>query len=165
NTKVADIQATSINACINTLNRHLNQYSQILDGKLKDIAEQGKAEVCGSDSLSLDKVKLIFNLPILNIENPTGLLKTVFFYNVLFLGLRGGEHYILKFNDFKVKVNGSGIEVCIPKSKTNQHDIEGDTGDILKIQIISVYEKYFANRLVNASPYFYLQELNLQIKM
>ncbi|GET52173.1 hypothetical protein GLOIN_2v1768727 [Rhizophagus irregularis DAOM 181602=DAOM 197198] len=138
---------------------------QILDGKLKDIAEQGKAEVCGSDSLSLDKVKLIFNLPILNIENPTGLLKTVFFYNVLFLGLRGGEHYILKFNDFKVKVNGSGIEVCIPKSKTNQHDIEGDTGDILKIQIISVYEKYFANRLVNASPYFYLQELNLQIKM
>ena len=91
---------------------------QILNSKLKDIAEQKKAEVCGSDLLSLDKVKLIFNSPILNIENSTGLLKTVFFYNALFLGLRGGEHYILKLNNFKAKVNGSGIKICIPKSKT-----------------------------------------------
>ncbi|CAB4494787.1 unnamed protein product [Rhizophagus irregularis] len=144
-----DYKATSINACIDALNRHLNQYSvirpldlkdrrmfpdlwQILDGKLKDIAKQGKAEVCGSDSLSLDEVKLIFNSPILNIESPTA------------------------------KVDGSGIEVCIPRSKTNQRGMEGGTGDILKIpnhpQIISVYEKYFANRPVNASPHFYLQE-------
>ncbi|PKK78182.1 hypothetical protein RhiirC2_835244, partial [Rhizophagus irregularis] len=107
-----DYKATSINACIDALNRHLNQYSvirpldlkdrrmfpslwQILDGKLKDITEQGKGEIKGSDSLSLDEVKLMFNSPILSTDTPTGLLKTVFFYNALFLGLRGGEHYIL----------------------------------------------------------------------
>ncbi|CAB5388505.1 unnamed protein product [Rhizophagus irregularis] len=138
-----DYKATSINACIDALNRHLNQYSvirpldlkdrrmfpslwQILDGKLKDITEQGKGEIKGSDSLSLDEVKLMFNSPILSTDTPTGLLKTVFFYNALFLGLRGG------------------------------------VGDTLKIpshpQIISVYEKYFAKRPVNANPQFYLQE-------
>ncbi len=58
---------------------------QILDGKLKDITEQGKEEIKESDSLSLDKVKIIFNSPILDINTPTGLLKTIFFYNALFL--------------------------------------------------------------------------------
>ncbi|PKC56734.1 hypothetical protein RhiirA1_401910 [Rhizophagus irregularis] len=132
-----DYKATSINACIDALNRHLNQYSVIRPLDLKD--RRMFPDLC-----------------------PTGLLKTVFFYNALFLGLRGGEHYILKFNDFKAKVDGSGIEVCIPRSKTNQCGMEGGTGDILKIpnhpQIISVYEKYFANHPVNASPHFYLQE-------
>ncbi|PKK56342.1 hypothetical protein RhiirC2_800224 [Rhizophagus irregularis] len=40
--------------------------------------------------------------------------------------------------------------------------MEGGVGDTLKIpshpQIISVYEKYFAKRPVNANPQFYLQE-------
>ena len=80
----------------------------------------------------------------------------------MFLGLRGGEHCILKFNDFKAKVDGSGIEVCIPRSKTNQRGMKGGVGDILKIpnhpQIISVYEKYFTKRPVNANSQFYLQE-------
>lgn len=174
-----EYKVTSVNACIDALNRHLNQYSiirpldlkdrrmfpdlwQILDGKLKDITEQGKGEIKGSDSLSLDEVKLIFNSPILDINTPTGLLKTIFFYNALFLGLRGGEHYMLKFNDFKVKSNESGIEVCISRSKTNQRGMEGGLEDILKIpnhpQIISIYEKYFTKRPVNAKPHFYLQE-------
>ncbi|CAB4431817.1 unnamed protein product [Rhizophagus irregularis] len=50
-----DYKATSINDCIDALNRHLNQYSvirqtdvpslwQILDGKLKVITEQGGKE-------------------------------------------------------------------------------------------------------------------------
>ncbi|CAB5363749.1 unnamed protein product [Rhizophagus irregularis] len=60
------------------------------------------------------------------------------------------------------KVDGSGIDVCIPRSKTNQRGMEGGVGDTLKIpshpQIISVYEKYFAKRPVNANPQFYLQE-------
>ncbi|PKK58357.1 hypothetical protein RhiirC2_796444 [Rhizophagus irregularis] len=144
-----DYKATSINACIDALNRHLNQYSvirpldlkdrrmfpslwQILDGKLKDITEQGKGEIKGSDSLSLDEVKLMFNSPILSTDTPTA------------------------------KVDGSGIDVCIPRSKTNQRGMEGGVGDTLKIpshpQIISVYEKYFAKRPVNANPQFYLQE-------
>ncbi|CAB5383882.1 unnamed protein product [Rhizophagus irregularis] len=93
-----DYKATSINACIDALNRHLNQYS------------------------------------------------------------RWGALYI----DFKAKVDGSGIDVCIPRSKTNQRGMEGGVGDTLKIpshpQIISVYEKYFAKRPVNANPQFYLQE-------
>jgi len=67
---------------------------------------------------------------------------------------------MLKFNDFKVKSNGSGIEVCISRSKTNQHGMEGGLGDILKIsnhpQIISIYEKYFTKHSVNAKPHFYL---------
>jgi hypothetical protein len=58
---------------------------QILDGKFKNVVKQEKAEVCGSDSLSLNEVKLIFNSSILNIKNPTGLLKTVFFIMHYFL--------------------------------------------------------------------------------
>ncbi|GBB94072.1 hypothetical protein RclHR1_22890001 [Rhizophagus clarus] len=174
-----DYKSTSVNTCIDALNRHLNQHLvirpldlkdrqmfsdlwQILDGKLKDIAEQEKGEISGSDSLFLDEVKLIFNSSILNIDTPIGLLKTVFFYNALFLRLRSREHYILKFNNFKVKVDGSRIEVYIPRSKTNQRDIEGGVDDILKIlnhsQIISVYKKYFTKCPVNANPHFYLQE-------
>ncbi|GBB89652.1 hypothetical protein RclHR1_16400004 [Rhizophagus clarus] len=97
-----DYKSTSVNACINALNRHLNQHSvirpldlkgrqmfsdlwQMLDGKLKDIAEQEKREISESDLLSLDEVKLIFNSSILNIDTPIGLLKTVFFTIYYFL--------------------------------------------------------------------------------
>ncbi|PKY55488.1 hypothetical protein RhiirA4_474978 [Rhizophagus irregularis] len=65
----------------------------------------------------------MLNSPILSTDTLTCLLKTDFFYNALFLGLRGGEHYVLKFNDFKAKIDGSGIEICIPRSKINQRGI------------------------------------------
>ncbi len=53
---------------------------------------------------------------------------------------------MLKFNDFKVKSNGSGIEVCISRSKTNQRGMEGGLG---KFQIILKLYLFMKNILQN----------------
>ncbi|GBC54469.2 hypothetical protein GLOIN_2v1478488 [Rhizophagus irregularis DAOM 181602=DAOM 197198] len=63
----------------------------VLDGKMKHVAEQGKANVQGADGLSVEECKKILYSPVLNIDTPTGLLKKVFFLNALFLALRGGN--------------------------------------------------------------------------
>ncbi|GBC40240.2 hypothetical protein GLOIN_2v1478488 [Rhizophagus irregularis DAOM 181602=DAOM 197198] len=65
------------------------------DGKMKHVAEQGKANVQGADGLSVEECKKILYSPVLNIDTPTGLLKKVFFLNALFLALRG-ENMCLK---------------------------------------------------------------------
>ncbi|GBC01478.1 hypothetical protein RclHR1_00420040 [Rhizophagus clarus] len=103
---------------MHTLNRHLNIYSLlrpvdlldqkqfpdlhlILDGKLKELAELGKSVKNGSSPLTIEECQQILQSPIITRETPSKLLKRIFFYNALFLGLRGGEHYKLKFNHFQ----------------------------------------------------------------
>ena len=49
---------------------------------------------------------------------PERLLRRVFFHNAIILGLRGGEHSLIKTNDFKKHKDG-GFDMYIYHSKTN----------------------------------------------
>jgi hypothetical protein len=175
-----EYKARSILNAIHALNRHLNDLSSlspmdftsrkqfpmlydVLDGKMKHVAEQGKANVQGADALSVEECKKILYSPVLNIDTPTGLLKKVFFLNALFLALRGGEHYTLQYSHFKFRADGQGFDVNIPRSKTNQRGINGSLNDEkLRIpyhpMIMETYNKYFSKRPGNADKEFYLRE-------
>lgn len=91
----------------------------ILDGKMKHVAEQKKANVQGIDVLSVKRYKKILYSLALNIDTPTGLLKKVFFLNALFLPLRSNEHYFLQYSHFKFRTDGQSFDINIPQSKTN----------------------------------------------
>ncbi|GBC25868.2 hypothetical protein GLOIN_2v1478488 [Rhizophagus irregularis DAOM 181602=DAOM 197198] len=94
------------------------------DGKMKHVAEQGKANVQGADGLSVEECKKILYSPVLNIDTPTGLLKKVFFLNALFLALRGEyvseDDYIIynrwfqKFHVDNDQMEGSDVLEPLP---------------------------------------------------
>ncbi|GBC05859.1 hypothetical protein RclHR1_06480009 [Rhizophagus clarus] len=177
-----EYSTSSIINAMHALNRHLNMYSPlrpvdlldqkqfpdlhlILDGKLKELAELGKGVKNGSSPLTIEECQQILQSPILTQETPSGLLKRIFFYNALFLGLRGGEHYKLKFNHFQKRYDG-GYDVNITRSKTKQGGIEdpnNGSGDKLRIpghpSIIADYDLFFTKRPINAKENFYLQEI------
>ncbi|GBB86589.1 hypothetical protein RclHR1_00130030 [Rhizophagus clarus] len=177
-----EYSTSSIINAMHALNRHLNMYSPlrpvdlldqkqfpdlhlILDGKLKELAELGKGVKNGSSPLTIEECQQILQSPILTQETPSGLLKRIFFYNALFLGLHGGEHYKLKFNHFQKRYDG-GYDVNITRSKTKQGGIEdpnNGSGDKLRIpghpSIIADYDLFFTKRPINAKENFYLQEI------
>ncbi|GBB95050.1 hypothetical protein RclHR1_24670001 [Rhizophagus clarus] len=101
-------------------------------------------------------------------KDPINLLYRIFFFNAIFLGLRGGEHFNLQFQNFiRRKDKYDRFDDIIYKSKTNQHganDIESQ-GDKLYIpeipSIIEMYENYFAKCAIQADPHFYLKLYNI----
>jgi len=170
---------SSITSCINALNRWFNEHSiakglnlinreqfpdlyLIIDGKIKSLQDAGKGETKKSDGLEYEEVQIMFASPILSCETPQGLLKRIFLYNSILLGLRIGEHYKLKFHDFLPRHNNNGFDVVISRSKTNQRGIGGGSSEKLRIpyhpSIQADYELYFSKRPVKAKDNFYLQE-------
>ncbi|CAG8749185.1 975_t:CDS:1, partial [Funneliformis caledonium] len=111
-----EYHASSVNNCLYTLNRHLNEKStlpklinildkkvyyklwQVFNGKVKNLANQGLAEHTGSIGFTEEEILHIMNHPIMTGDTPTGLLYWVFFFNAILLGLRGGEHFNLQYN-------------------------------------------------------------------
>ncbi|RGB36747.1 hypothetical protein C1646_782911 [Rhizophagus diaphanus] len=160
---------SSITSCINALNG-LNLINReqfpdlyiIVDGKIKSLQDAGKGETKKSDGLEYEEVQIMFASPILSRETPQGLLKRIFLYNSILLGLRIGEHYKLKFHDFLFRHNNNGFDVVISWSKTNQRGIGGGSSEKLRISyhssIQADYELYFSKRPVKAKDNFYLQE-------
>ncbi|CAG8596643.1 3558_t:CDS:2 [Funneliformis mosseae] len=119
----------------------------ILDGKLKELAE---VDFAISYTYSRNAIKT---------------LKRIFFYNAIFLGLRGGEHYKLKFSHFHKKYDG-GYDVNITRSKIKQGGIEDpNNGSDDKLQIpdhpsiIADYDLFFIKCPVDVKENFYLQEI------
>ncbi|GES91206.1 hypothetical protein GLOIN_2v1779027 [Rhizophagus clarus] len=105
---------------MHTLNRHLNIYSLlrpvdlldqkqfpdlhlILDGKLKELAELGKSVKNGSSPLTIEECQQILQSPIITRETPSKLLKRIFFYNALFLGLRDHPGIIADYDLYFTK--------------------------------------------------------------
>ncbi|CAG8779205.1 2260_t:CDS:2, partial [Racocetra fulgida] len=138
---------------------------EILDGKIKDLSEKGYSETNGSDLLSIEEIQQILQHEATLKDTLNGLLNWVFFYNAIFLALRGGEHYTLMANHFQKRKDG-GFNVFIYKSKTNQRGLKNlDSADKISIptensEIIANYKKYFLNRPIDANPEFYLQPID-----
>ena len=91
---------------------------------------------------------------------PERLLRWIFFYNAIILGLRGSEHSLIKANNFKKRKN-RGFDVYIYHSKTNQRGLnDNGKAEILiipnQINVINDYESYFAKRPISADLQFYL---------
>jgi hypothetical protein len=170
---------SSITSCINSLNRWFNEFSVakglnllnreqfpdlylIIDGKLKSLQDAGKGEIKKSDGLEYEEIQAMFASPVLSRETPQGLLKRIFLYNSILLGLRVGEHYKLKFHDFLPRHNNNGFDVLIYRSKTNQRGVGGGSSEKLRIpynlSIQADYELYFSKRPAKARDNFYLQE-------
>ncbi|RIB21855.1 hypothetical protein C2G38_2175501 [Gigaspora rosea] len=135
----------SFRNCAAALWRHLNEkpmlpkqidllnpkafylFNETLNGKLKTLALKELGEHNGADSLTLQKVKAILSHPSLQKSTPEGLLKRIFFYNSIFLALRGGEHQTLQINNF-IKRHDGGIDAQLFNSKTNQHGLDNPKG-------------------------------------
>jgi hypothetical protein len=128
----------------------------ILNGKLKELAKVSKGIKKGSSALTIEECQQILQSSILTRETPLGLLKRNFFYNAIFLGLRGEEHYKLKFNHFHKKYN-EDYNINITRFKIKQggiKDLNNSSGNKLQIpnhpSIIADYDLFFIKRLVNA---------------
>ncbi|CAG8833899.1 33329_t:CDS:2, partial [Racocetra persica] len=110
---------------------------RILNGKIKMLSASGYRESNRSDTLTIDEVQQILSHSQISKHNPKGLLNRVFFFNVLCLGLRGGEHFLLELVSFKKK--------------------DTETFSISPIfDIVESYNTYIAKRLPNANSQFYL---------
>ncbi|CAB4467974.1 unnamed protein product [Rhizophagus irregularis] len=179
----SEYHVSSVNSCMFAINRHLNNKSvlskpinimdkdqyyklwQILNGKVKSLVSQGRGERNGADGFTEDDLLQILDYPAMSGNNPASLLYRIFFFNAIFLGLRGGEHFQ---NFIRRKDKYGGFDVIIYKSKTNQrgaNNIESQ-GDKLYIpeivpSIIEMYENYFTKRPTQADPHFYLKPCNI----
>ncbi|GES85691.1 zinc finger MYM-type protein 2-like [Rhizophagus clarus] len=182
----SEYHVSSVNSCMFAINRHLNNKSvlskpinimdkdqyyklwQILNGKVKSLVSQGRGERNGADGFTEDDLLQIFDHPAMSGNDPASLLYRIFFFNAIFLGLRGGEHFNLQLQNFiRRKDKYGGFDVIIYKSKTNQrgaNNIESQ-GDKLYIpeipSIIETYENYFTKRPTQADPHFYLKPCNI----
>ncbi|PKK64768.1 hypothetical protein RhiirC2_716046 [Rhizophagus irregularis] len=182
----SEYHVSSVNSCMFAINRHLNNKSvlskpinimdkdqyyklwQILNGKVKSLVSQGRGERNGADGFTEDDLLQILDHPAMSGNDPASLLYRIFFFNAIFLGLRGGEHFNLQLQNFiRRKDKYGGFDVIIYKSKTNQrgaNNIESQ-GDKLYIpeipSIIEMYENYFTKRPTQADPHFYLKPCNI----
>ncbi|CAB4398881.1 unnamed protein product [Rhizophagus irregularis] len=75
-------------------NKIYKQFWQVYSGKIKYLTDLGYGEKNGSNGLSNEEVQNILNHSLMDGSTPQSLLKKVFFYNAILLGLRGGEHFI-----------------------------------------------------------------------
>ncbi|GBC38325.2 zinc finger MYM-type protein 2-like [Rhizophagus irregularis DAOM 181602=DAOM 197198] len=153
---------SSIKAAVSAIYRYLNQNSvisncnlydnkiykqfwQVYSGKIKYLTDLGYGEKNGSNGLSNEEVQNILNHSLMDGSTPQSLLKKVFFYNAILLGLHGGEHFYLMAENFKKREDG-GFDILIYRSKTNQRVEIGNRGKADKLilpnnpDIIGVYE-------------------------
>ncbi|POG76607.1 hypothetical protein GLOIN_2v1768727 [Rhizophagus irregularis DAOM 181602=DAOM 197198] len=182
----SEYHVSSVNSCMFEINKHLNNKSviskpinimdkdqyyklwQILNGKVKSLVSQGRGERNGADGFTEDDLLQILDHPAMSGNDPASLLYRIFFFNAIFLGLRGGEHFNLQLQNFiRRKDKYGGFDVIIYKSKTNQHganniESQGDKLYIPEIpSIIEMYENYFTKRPTQADPHFYLKPCNI----
>jgi len=155
----------------NSVIKHVNIYdsnifnilSETASGKIKYLSDLGYGETKGSDGLSFTEIRQVLSHKFMDGSTPERLLRRVFFHNAIILGLRGGEHSLIRANNFK-KRNDGGFDVYIYRSKTNQRGLLSDHGKAEKLtipnraEIIGDYETYFAKRPAGADQQFYLQE-------
>jgi len=123
----------SIKAAIAAFYRHLNKNSTIkhvniydsnifttlsetANGKIKYLTDLGYGETKGFDGLSFEEIKQVLSHKFMDGSTSERLLRRVFFHNAIILGLRGGEHSLIKANNFKKHKDGGYIY----HSKTNQ---------------------------------------------
>ncbi|PKY62172.1 hypothetical protein RhiirA4_488201, partial [Rhizophagus irregularis] len=85
----------------------------------------GYGEAKGSDGLSFEEIQQILSHKLMDRSMPERLLRRVFFHNAIILGLRGGEHSLIKANNFKKRKDGE-YDVYIYRSKTNQQGLLND---------------------------------------
>ncbi|CAG8546444.1 16493_t:CDS:2, partial [Gigaspora rosea] len=70
------------------------------DRKVRYLAEKRLSKTKGSVGLNLEEINQILDHRSTSVGHLWGLLKCVFFSNAIFLGLQGGEHYLLKASSF-----------------------------------------------------------------
>ncbi|CAB4421260.1 unnamed protein product [Rhizophagus irregularis] len=141
---------SSITLCINALNCWFNKYSiakelnlinreqfpdlyLIIDGKIKSLQDASKGKIKKSDGLEYEEVQIMFASPILLRKIPQKLLKRIFLYNFILLGLKIGKYYKFKFHDLLLWYSNNGFDVVISQFKTNQHGIGEGSSEKLRI--------------------------------
>ncbi|CAB4430116.1 unnamed protein product [Rhizophagus irregularis] len=102
------------------------------DGKMKYVAEQGKANVQGV----VEECKKIQYSPALNIDTPTGLLKKA-----------NGQGFDVNIPQSKTNQRGINGSLNDEKLRIPYHPM-----------IMETYNKYFSKRPGNADKEFYLRE-------
>lgn len=93
----------------NSIIKHVNIYdtniftnlSETVSGKIKYLSDLGYGEAKGSDGLSFEEIQQILSHKLMDGSTPERLLRRIFFHNSIILGLRGGEHSLIKANNFK----------------------------------------------------------------
>ncbi|GES80012.1 hypothetical protein GLOIN_2v1470960 [Rhizophagus clarus] len=144
-----EYSVNSVRAAVAAINRHLQRYSKVENGKVKFLTDLGHGEVKGADTFTDEEIQQILPHICMDGSTPARLLKRLFFFNACILGLCGSEHYLLNASSFKKRKDG-GYDVIIYRSKTNQRGFISNKGkaDYLLLpnqpEIIEYYERYFA---------------------
>ncbi|GES99854.1 zinc finger MYM-type protein 2 [Rhizophagus clarus] len=126
---------------------------EVVDGKIRYLSNNGKGETKGSDSLEVDEITQILNHKLLDGSTPERLLRRVFFINAIYLGLRGGEHTLLKATDF-VKCEDDGYTVFIYCSKNNQRGFTENHGKADKLTLPNHPDiTLFIDKYLSLRPY------------
>jgi hypothetical protein len=159
----------SKNSIITNVNIHdrtmFPTFWEVINGKIKFLSDLGHNDAKGANALSIDEISTILNHKMLDGSTPERLLYRVYFYNAIFLGIRGNEHFALLLEDFKKREDG-GFTVYIYRSKTNQQGAFGNRGRADKViipynkEVIQYYDRYISLCPKKADPEFYLHEMS-----
>ncbi|CAG8815108.1 17615_t:CDS:2, partial [Gigaspora rosea] len=104
---------------VNLHNRYLfSDLYAVLQGKMRDMQEQGFGEVKGSIALNSQQLQEILQHPRIDRSNPTNLLYRIFMHLSILLAMHGGEHYQLKHGLQK----GQAQVISIPLDTTGPCD-------------------------------------------
>ncbi|XP_031556404.1 uncharacterized protein KIAA1958-like [Actinia tenebrosa] len=90
------------------LDREFNRSREALACKRKELRRRGKGQKpIKAQGLSTDHIKILWQKQQLGNSYPQVLLRTVWFYNTVYLGWRAqDEHHRVRYGDFEVKTDG-----------------------------------------------------------
>ncbi|CAG8693165.1 6538_t:CDS:2, partial [Cetraspora pellucida] len=128
---------------------------------MRDLQEHGFGEIKGSIALNSQQIQEILQHSRIDHSNLVNLLYRVFIRLSILLVMRGGEHYQLKVDQFKIDKHG-GLQFFCYISKNNQHGLQKGQAQVISISLDTVgrcndIKFYLSKRPSVSDPEFYLQ--------
>ena len=123
-----EFEPSTLRGMMSSVQRHLNRYNykknlfehiefvglrEALKSKQKDLKSQGKGNRENkAEALTDEELDELYTKGQLGLSSPGSLLNTVWFYNCVYFGMRGGkeEHRKLSWGDVTLERDSSGVE-------------------------------------------------------
>ena len=141
-----EYEPSSLRDMLSSVQRHLNKHNyglSVIDGiqfnglrgalksKQMDLKSQGKGNRTNkAEALTDEEVAKLYETGQLGLSSPGSLLNSLWFYNCVYFGLRGGkeEHRRVTWGDITLKVDNSGQEFI----EYNERQTKTRTGENIR---------------------------------
>jgi len=117
------------------------QLRQIVDGRIKELQEEGQHVSRKSEGFSRREIYSIIKSPVCEPTTPTGLLNRVFSFIALYSGMRVSGHYSLMRSDLECQDNGNNRPFYVLKG----HLDKGHRGGLKDVNERNWDGRIFAN--------------------